>query len=139
MFATVEYAMFQLLLVALLYIRCVLGNTEKAIFLAPSSLHVPVEHPTLEDLQLEALSPQHWSLRTHIEAEFPTDSSKYGKSSWYLLHSLQEGQRHEIRICWAATVNPIIFCCKLLLIESSNPHPSVSKPMTYLLSLRLPN
>ncbi|CZR53812.1 uncharacterized protein PAC_03694 [Phialocephala subalpina] len=103
MFATVEYAMFQLLLVALLYIRCVLGNTEKAIFLAPSSLNVPVEHPTLEDLQLEALSPQHWSLRTHIEAEFPTDSSKYGKSSWYLLHSLQEGQRHEIKICWAAT------------------------------------
>jgi len=95
--------MLQLLLLIVLQIHYVLGNTEKIIFLAPSNLEVPVEHPTLEDLQLEALSPHHWSLRTHIEAEFPTNSSQYGKSSWYLLQTLQEGQRHEVRICWAAT------------------------------------
>ncbi|KAF8864462.1 hypothetical protein BDZ45DRAFT_737465 [Acephala macrosclerotiorum] len=95
--------MLQLLLFVLLQIHYVLGNTEKAIFLGPSSLNLPAEHPTLEDLQLEALSPHHWSLRTHIEAKFPTHSSKYGKPSWYLLHGLQEGERYEVRICWAAT------------------------------------
>ncbi|KAE8449705.1 hypothetical protein EG329_007480 [Mollisiaceae sp. DMI_Dod_QoI] len=97
--------MLQLLLLIVLQMHSVLGNTEKIIFLAPSNLPVPVEHPTLEDLQLEALSPHHWSLRTHIETEFPTNSSKYGKPSWYLLQTLQEGRRYEVRICWAATVN----------------------------------
>ncbi|KUJ08624.1 uncharacterized protein LY89DRAFT_711636 [Mollisia scopiformis] len=95
--------MLQLFLFFILHAQWVLGNTEKIIFLAPSNLEVPVEHPTLEDLQLEALSPQHWSLRTHIGAEFPTTASKYGQPSWYLLHNLQEGQRYEVRICWAAT------------------------------------
>ncbi|TVY35878.1 hypothetical protein LSUB1_G004415 [Lachnellula subtilissima] len=87
----------------LLQVCTVFANTEKVIFLGPSSLQVPVEHPTLEDLNLEPLSPQHWTLRTHIRAEFPTDSSKHGLASWYLLHRLEEGRRYEVRICWAAT------------------------------------
>ncbi|RAL62847.1 hypothetical protein DID88_004689 [Monilinia fructigena] len=84
-------------------IQHVLANTEKVIFLGPGTLNVPMEHPTLEDLHLEALSPQHHSLRTHIQAEFPTEDSEYGQSTWYLLHRLKEGQRYEVRICWAAT------------------------------------
>lgn len=96
--------MFFIILLLLLQVLAVFANTEKTIFLGPASLRVPVEHPTLEDLHLEALSPQYWSLRTYVDAEFPTSSSKYGKSSWYLLHGLQEGQRYEVRICWAATV-----------------------------------
>ena len=92
-------------LLLLLQIYNVYANTEKVIFLGPSSLQVPVEHPTLEDLNLEALSPQHWTLRTHIRAEFPTNSSKHGEASWYLLHRLEEGKRYEVRICWAATVS----------------------------------
>jgi len=92
------------LLLLLLQILAVLANTEKVIFIGPSSLKIPTEHPTLEDLQLNTLSPQHWSLRTLVQAEFPTNSSKYGQSSWYLLHRLQEGQRYEVRICWPATV-----------------------------------
>ncbi|TVY23175.1 hypothetical protein LHYA1_G007792 [Lachnellula hyalina] len=87
----------------LLQVCTVFANTEKVIFLGPSSLQVPVEHPTLEDLDLEPLSPQHWTLRTHIRAEFPTDSLKHGQASWYLLHRLEEGRRYEVRICWAAT------------------------------------
>ncbi|KAI9048044.1 hypothetical protein LZ554_007842 [Drepanopeziza brunnea f. sp. 'monogermtubi'] len=91
-------------LASLLLHACgIAANTEKTIFLGPRSLQVPVEHPTLEDLQLESLSPKHWSLRTHIRAEFPTNSSRYGQISWYLLHNLHEGQRYEVRICWAAT------------------------------------
>ena len=92
-------------LLLLLQTYSVFANTEKVIFLGPSSLQVPVQHPTLEDLNLEALSPQHWTLRTHIRAEFPTNSSERGHASWYLLHRLEEGRRYEVRICWAATVS----------------------------------
>jgi hypothetical protein len=104
-FHTGEAIMFSYVFLLLLQVTAVLCNTEKVIFLGPSSLQVPVEHPTLGDLKLEALSPLSWSLRTHIQAEFPTNSSQYGQSSWYLLHKLQEGQRYEVRICWAATVS----------------------------------
>lgn len=89
----------------LLQACCVFANTEKVIFIGPSSLQVPAAHPTLEDLQLESISPKHWALRTHVQAEFPTNSSRYGQTSWYLLDKLQEGQRYEVRICWAATVS----------------------------------
>ncbi|KAH6717737.1 hypothetical protein DL95DRAFT_459426 [Leptodontidium sp. 2 PMI_412] len=81
----------------------VFANTEKVIFLGPSNLQVPAAHPTLDDLHLESISPKHWSLRTHVEAEFPSNASEYGQTSWYLLERLQEGQRYEVRICWAAT------------------------------------
>lgn len=87
----------------LIHFASVIANTEKTIFLGPPSLQVPVEYPTLDDLRLEALSPQHWVLRTDIRAEFPTASSKHGQASWYLLRRLEEGQRYEVRICWAAT------------------------------------
>lgn len=86
-------------------ISTVVANTEKVIFLAPENTQIPLEHPTLEDLQLDSISPQHWSLRTHVSATFPTNSSKNGLSSWFLLHRLKEGQRYEVRICWAATVS----------------------------------
>jgi hypothetical protein len=82
------------------------ANTEKVIFIAPEDIQIPLEHPTLEDLQLDSISPQHWSLRTYVSAAFPTDSFQNGLSSWFLLHRLKEGQRYEVRICWAATVRP---------------------------------
>jgi GPI-Mannosyltransferase II co-activator len=102
---------FSLLALLLLHVCVVFCNTEKVIFLGPRQLQVPVEHPTLEDLQLEALSPQHWSLRTHLRAEFPATSSKYGQASWFLLNGLQEGRRYEVRICWAATVRLTLDDC----------------------------
>jgi hypothetical protein len=98
------FSFLLLLLLPLLQAYTVFANTEKIIFLGPSSLQVPVESPTLGDLQLEALSPESSSVRTHIGAEFPTNIFKYGQSTWVLLHKLQEGQRYEVRICWAATV-----------------------------------
>ncbi|QSZ34151.1 hypothetical protein DSL72_005739 [Monilinia vaccinii-corymbosi] len=84
-------------------IQNVMANTEKVIFLGPETLNRPQEHPTPEDLHLGALSPEHNSLRTHIHAAFPTQDSKYGQSTWYLLKTLKAGQRYEVRICWAAT------------------------------------
>jgi hypothetical protein len=95
--------MFSIILIAL-QVGAALANTEKVIFLGPSTLQIPVEPPTLENLQLDTLSPAAWSVRTHVEAEFPTDIAKYGQSKWLLLHSLEEGRRYEVRICWAATV-----------------------------------
>ncbi|KAG0648104.1 hypothetical protein D0Z07_5881 [Hyphodiscus hymeniophilus] len=95
--------MFLVLILLLSQTLSALANTEKAIFLGPSPLHVPIEHPTLEDLHLDVLTPVNYSLRTHIQAEFPTGSSRYGQSTWLLLHGLQERQRYEVRICWAAT------------------------------------
>jgi len=83
------------------------GNTEKAIFLGPPSLQIPIAHPTLKDLNLVALSPSNSSIRTHLPALFPTTSSQYGYSTWILLHSLKEGQRYEVRVCWAATVSSL--------------------------------
>jgi hypothetical protein len=130
--------MLLLLMFFLLQVHCTIANTEKVIFLGPEHLHVPLGHPTLEDLQLEALSPQHWTLRTHIEAEFPSESSKYGHSSWYLLHRLQEGQRYEVRICWAATVSWSAHVSTLLTC-GSNPLPSVSKLTIYPQSLKHQN
>jgi hypothetical protein len=91
-------------LLSLLLAHTAVANTEKVIFTGPSRLPVPIEHPTLEDLRLHALSPQQWSVRTHLSAEFPANASTGGKSSWLLLRGLEEGQRYEVRICWAATV-----------------------------------
>jgi subtilisin-like proprotein convertase family protein len=88
----------------LFLITIALGNTEKTIFLGPSSMQVPIAHPTLEDLQLDTLSPQNGSIRTHLQAQFPTDELEYGPDTWLLLSGLQEGQRYEVRVCWAATV-----------------------------------
>lgn len=97
--------MLYILILLLLQCIAVAGNTEKAIFLGPSQLQVPVTHPTLEDLHLETLSPRHGFLRTNIQAAFPADTSRYGQSTWLLLRALREGQRYEVRICWAATVS----------------------------------
>jgi len=93
-------------LLVFLQISTVYANTEKAIFVGPRQLLIPIDHPTLEDLNLDTLAPQHWSLRTHVQAQFPSKDSKYGPASWLLLHGLREGQRYEVRICWAATVCP---------------------------------
>ncbi|KAH7370727.1 hypothetical protein BKA65DRAFT_22979 [Rhexocercosporidium sp. MPI-PUGE-AT-0058] len=95
--------MFLFCSLLLLQACCVFANTEKTIFLCPSHLQVPATHPTLDDLHLESISPKHWSLRTYVQAEFPSNFSGYGQESWYLLEKLQEGQRYEVRICWAAT------------------------------------
>lgn len=81
-----------------------LANTEKAIFLGPKTVNIPSAHPNLEDLKVDTLTPENWALRTHLTAQFPTDSARHGKSTWLVLDGLTEGQRYEVRVCWAATV-----------------------------------
>ncbi len=97
------------LYITVLYLICHLlqfaaANVEKVIFLGPGAIQIPKKIPTLEDLQLHTLSPQNGIVRTEVRAEFPTNTSIWGETSWMLLSQLAEGQRYEVRICWAATV-----------------------------------
>lgn len=80
------------------------ANTEKTIFLAPKRINIPTTHPNLADLQVDTLTPENWAVRTHLAAQFPTDAAKYGTPAWLVLDQLTEGQRYEVRVCWAATV-----------------------------------
>jgi len=100
------------------------ANTEKAIFLAPEKQHTPVEHPTLDDLNLQVLTPAHPSLRTHLHAEFPGSDTKHGLASWFLLDQLREGQRYEVRVCWAAT-QPTSFRLETFEIPVVFEHPDL--------------
>ena len=85
-------------------ISLVSANVEKTIFLGPEPVNIPQQHPTLSDLNIDLLTPETWSLRTHVEAIFPTAELEKGKSTWLILDNLTEGQRYEVRICWLATV-----------------------------------
>jgi hypothetical protein len=93
---------------ALLCIVCkagtVVANVEKTIFLGPSAVTLPDVRPSLEDLQLHALSSQAPILPTQLSVIFPSTSLPHGLESWYLLSDLEEGARYEVRICWPATV-----------------------------------
>ena len=83
----------------------VFANVEKTVFLAPPAIHVPTDHPNLDDLQIDVLSPLQPSVRLQLDALFPNAENKKGVESWYLLDALNQGQRYEVRICWSATVS----------------------------------
>ncbi|KAH6646712.1 hypothetical protein BKA67DRAFT_663114 [Truncatella angustata] len=80
-----------------------LANTEKAIFLGPQAITIPTTHPNLDDLRIVTITPQNWTIRTHVNAQFPSDTASFGKATWLVLDELTEGQRYELRVCWAAT------------------------------------
>ena len=82
-----------------LLVITVYANTEKAIFLAPIKISRP--HPfTISGL--DVLTPSSPSLRKSLPVAFPTHEQPQGVESWYLLKALNEGQRYEVRACWAA-------------------------------------
>ncbi|KAI8957933.1 hypothetical protein F5Y11DRAFT_61886 [Daldinia sp. FL1419] len=81
----------------------VYANTEKSIFLGPPPASIPLSHPTLDNLHVDILTPTNGAIRTHVEAQFPNISSPHGKATWLVLDDLTEGQRYEVRVCWAAT------------------------------------
>ncbi|ELR02733.1 hypothetical protein VC83_00830 [Pseudogymnoascus destructans] len=83
--------------------QTVIANVEKTIFIAPSALTIPLDHPTFENLHLQTLSPEHSTIRTQLHSEFPSDALPRGPASWFILSDLTEGQRYEVRICWPAT------------------------------------
>lgn len=97
---------FKSLLLTALFIQSCLGNVEKTIFLGPETVNIPHLHPTLEDLRLDVLTPDTWSLRTKLAADFPNEKAPAGQESWFLLDNLTPSQRYEVRVCWPATVSP---------------------------------
>lgn len=94
----------QSLIFLLLGISLVAANTEKTIFLGPEPINIPQQSPSLADLHIDVLTPDSWSIRTHVEAVFPTAESPRGIETWLILDNLTESQRYEARICWLATV-----------------------------------
>lgn len=98
-----------------------LANTEKTIFIASAPIHLPAAALSLDALHLAAVAPAaasvSASLRTSLSVAFPTAAAPSGRDSWFLLHSLREGQRYEARICWAAIVRSHLLPCT----PGSNP------------------
>ncbi|KAK4210020.1 hypothetical protein QBC37DRAFT_42808 [Rhypophila decipiens] len=95
----------RLIISSLLYPVSVSANTEKTIFLGPETVRVPAQHPTIHDLHLDVLTPREnkWSLRTSLPRQFPNSTHPVGLATWFLLDELTQGQRYEVRVCWAAT------------------------------------
>lgn len=115
----------------LLLFSSVLANVEKAIFLAPPITGVPQHHPNLDDLYLIPLSPpSHKSVRTHLNASFPTSDFPRGTVSWFLLDGLNAGQRYELRICWLAT-QPTSFWLTTYTLEEAFGAPELITSLTH--------
>ena len=68
----------------------------------------PDSGPDLDSLRLTSLTPTNTKVRTSLPVTFQ------GDDSWYLLQRLKEGQRYEVRVCWAATV-----CAPIVLLSWS--------------------
>jgi hypothetical protein len=92
----------------LLFIQHAAANVEKTIFVAPLPWTIPAENSAIDDLGLDRLSPTDIMIRTSLNASFPTDEDPYGTESWFYLEDLTPGQRYEVRICWMATVIPLL-------------------------------
>ncbi|KFZ09521.1 hypothetical protein V502_08687 [Pseudogymnoascus sp. VKM F-4520 (FW-2644)] len=101
-----------------------IANVEKTIFIAPSALTIPLDHPTFENLQLQTLSPENSTIRTQLHVEFPSDNFPRGPESWFILSDLTEGQRYEVRICWPAT-RPTSFHLETYEVSDVFKNPSL--------------
>ncbi len=79
------------------------ANVEKVIFVAPAAEPFPTD-ASIDNLLLATLSEGEPSIRTYLNASFPTESAPKGNETWMLLEGLAPGRRYEVRICWLATV-----------------------------------
>ncbi|KAK0508354.1 hypothetical protein JMJ35_009438 [Cladonia borealis] len=102
----------------------VLGNVEKTIFLGPELIRVPQQHPNLQDLFLDTLSPSTSTLRLKLPAAFSKPNAERGEASWFLLDGLRQHQRYEVRLCWAAT-QPTSFNFDLFTLNEVFNTPSI--------------
>ena len=89
------------------------GNVEKVIF-----KHQPMIQPSapLDHLlqELEHLSPLRNTLRTALEAPFPSEENQLNDSNaWLLISDLNRDQTYEVRISWCAT-SPTAFSFRVL-------------------------
>lgn len=82
------------------YVR---GNVEKIIFVAPAAKPPPLD-ASIDNLLLIPLSEAFPSVRTLLNASFPTNAASQGIDTWFLLEGLRPHARYEVRVCWLATV-----------------------------------
>ena len=90
-----------------------IANVEKTIFIAPKAAVPPHNSRNIFPLHIDRLAPTSHTLRRILPASFPHRSLPLGSESWYLLDELKEHQRHELRVCWIATV------CAFVLSQES--------------------
>ncbi|KAH0848142.1 hypothetical protein FOPE_01872 [Fonsecaea pedrosoi] len=83
---------YTFLIVWLLWPYCAFANVEKVIFLAPAADNLP-QDASIDNLFLTRLSEQYPSVRTHINASFPSTDFPKGIESWFLLEGLRPGRR----------------------------------------------
>lgn len=94
----------------------VFANVEKVIFVAPAAESFPTD-ASIDNLLLATLTEGEPSIRTHLNASFPTENAPKGNETWMLLEGLTPERRYEVRICWLATVGspPILVSSRLIL------------------------
>jgi hypothetical protein len=80
-----------------------LANVEKTIFIAASAEKLP-QDASIDNLFLTRLSERHTSVRTYLNASFPSTDALKGTQTWLLLEGLVPNRRYEVRICWLAIV-----------------------------------
>ncbi|KAK2041625.1 hypothetical protein LZ31DRAFT_556715 [Colletotrichum somersetense] len=113
------------------------ANTEKVIFLGPDTVNVPTMPPTIEDLRLDFLTPDDWTKRLDLKAAFPSEDTPSGATTWLLLNDLTQGQRYELRVCWAAT-QPTAFTLDVFELSTVWDTPElISSLATYAFSRQL--
>lgn len=95
-----QWILHLLAIVLLVTSRLVLANTEKVIFIAPPAPLEPLE----SHRALETLSPSKPALRKiKIQLSFETATREF-----FALESLDIGRKYEVRVCWPASVSPIM-------------------------------
>ncbi|RMZ79713.1 hypothetical protein DV738_g3145, partial [Chaetothyriales sp. CBS 135597] len=70
------------------------ANSDKIVFSAPAAEALPSD-ASIDNLLLPTLSEQNSSVRTLLNASFPTDDSTKGTQTWLLLEQLIPGRRHQ--------------------------------------------
>ncbi|CAK7201956.1 hypothetical protein SEUCBS139899_004672 [Sporothrix eucalyptigena] len=80
----------------------VAANVEKTIFVASQGATGAASGLGIDSLP--RLTPDRNAWRTDLPAVFPwSESFPANGTTWVLLDELNEGQRYELRVCWAAT------------------------------------
>ncbi|CAN8104432.1 unnamed protein product [Discula destructiva] len=115
---------FKACLCLLLGISLASANTEKTIFLGPETVNIPAHSTPLAALNIDTLTPDNFSLRTHLEAIFPTEDSPKGTETWLILDALTESQRYEVRVCWMA-IQPTAFDLETYTLDTVFETPAL--------------
>ncbi len=107
------------------------ANTEKVIFRAPRSAKLPNSLLALSEHRSIVLSPEQSSIRTSLPVAFPTTENTRGLEYWYLLRRLNERQRYEVRVCWAA-IQPTEFWLDVFTVDELDTLPRALESLSRL-------